>query len=91
MKSDKNKNIAIISIPSIDSLGLFVCFFFGRCTKVRFTDRLYAPEGTMVFANVLLFYYVITVFAQQMDFSEWELWMSYLDKVNKFSSIESNI
>lgn len=55
MKSDKNKNIAIISIPSIDSLGLFVWFFFfGRCTNVRFTDRLYAPEGTMVFANVLL-------------------------------------
>lgn len=53
MRSDKNKNIAIISIPSIDSLGLFF-FFFGRCTNVRFTDRLYAPEGTMVFASVLL-------------------------------------
>lgn len=37
------------------------------------------------------FYYVITVFTQQMDFSEWDLWMGYLDKVNKFSSIESNI
>lgn len=66
MKSDKNKNKAIISIPSIDSLGGFIL----SDVRKRFTDRLYAPEGTMVSPE---FYYVITVFTQQMDFSEWDL------------------
>lgn len=66
MKCDKNKNKAIISIPSIDSLGGFIL----SDVRKRFTDRLYAPECTMVF---LEFYYVITVFTQQMDFSEWDL------------------
>lgn len=50
MKSDKNKNKAIISIPSIDSLGGFIL----SDVRKRFTDRLYAPEGTMAFARVLL-------------------------------------
>lgn len=50
MKCDKNKNKAIISIPSIDSLGVFIL----SDVRKRFTDRLYAPEGTMVFARVLL-------------------------------------
>lgn len=84
MKCDKNKNKAIISIPSIDSLGVL---FWAMYEKDSPTDYMhqnvlwYSPE----------FYYVITVFTQQMDFSEWDLWMGYLDKVNKFSSIESNI
>lgn len=51
MKSDKNKNIAIISIPSIESLEVG---FFLKDVRIRFTDRLNAPEGTMVFANVIL-------------------------------------
>lgn len=50
MKSDKNKNKAIISIPSIDSLGVFIL----SDVRKRFTDRLYALEGTMVFASFIM-------------------------------------
>lgn len=84
MKSDKNKNKAIISIPSIDSLGGFILSDVRKDSPTDYMHQnvqWYSPK----------FYYVITVFTQQMDFSEWDLWMGYLDKVNKFSSIESNI